>query len=107
MGGGGGGAKSCINDLGYMIKIATMTINGKNNFEIFSGTRRPVILKRGMKHCKRINHDPLMTLTYFTASQRRSHIQKTFKMPLKDKTFRKYGQISSERLQGHWSSVTI
>ena len=64
----------CINCPGHMTKMATMAINSKNLFTIvFSRTRRPMILKLGMKHqamepykvC--IKHDPGMTLTYFTA----------------------------------------
>ena len=54
-----------------MTKMAAMAINSKKPLKIFS--RRPMILKLGMKHpamelykvC--INHDPGMTLTYFTA----------------------------------------
>ena len=51
---------------GHMTKMAVMAINNKN-----LRTRRPMILKLGMKHqamelykvC--INHDPGMPLTYF------------------------------------------
>ena len=48
---------------GHMIKMTVMAINSK----------RPIILKLGMKHQgddlfkANINHDPVMTLTYFTA----------------------------------------
>ena len=56
-----------------MTKMAARAINSKNLKKIFSITRRPMILKLGMKHqamelykvC--INHDPGMTLTFFTA----------------------------------------
>ena len=65
--------KVCINCQGHMTKMAAMAINSKNLVKIFSRTRRPMILKLGMKHqamelykvC--INHDPVMTLTFFTA----------------------------------------
>ena len=59
--------KVCINGQGHMTKMAAMAINSKNR------TRRPMILKLGMKHLRMelytvfINHDPGMTLTYFTA----------------------------------------
>ena len=66
--------KVYINGQGHMTKMAAMAIKSKNlqkNF--FSKTRRPMILKLGMKHqamefynvC--IIHDPGMTLTYFKA----------------------------------------
>ena len=57
-----------------MTKMAAMAINSKNlkkNF--FSRTGRPTILKLGMKQQEEelykvyINHDPVMTLTYFKA----------------------------------------
>ena len=67
--------KVCINCQGHMTKMATMAVNSKKKTLniFFSRTRRPMILKLGMKHqamepyenC--INHDPRMTLTYFTA----------------------------------------
>ena len=73
--------KAWINSHGHMTKIAAMAINNKllkniplQNQEAYDfETRRPMILKLGMKHqgievykiC--INHDPGMTLTYFTA----------------------------------------
>ena len=66
--------KACINGQGHMTKMAAMAINSKKPLKIFfSRTRRPMILKLGMKHqamelykvC--INRDPWMTLTYFTA----------------------------------------
>ena len=63
-----------INSQGHMTKMATMAINSKKPLKIFfSRTRRPMILKLGMKHQGEelykvhINHDPGMTLTYFTA----------------------------------------
>ena len=63
-----------INSHGHMTKMAAMAINSKNLFKIFfSRTRRPIILKPGMQHQGEerykfyINHDPGMTLTYFTA----------------------------------------
>ena len=66
--------KICIKAQGHMTKMAAMAINSKKPLEIFfSRTRRLMILKLVMKHqamelykvC--INHDPGMTLTYFTA----------------------------------------
>ena len=63
-----------IRNLGHMTKMAAMPIYGKNPSKIFfSGTNGPISMKLGMKHrwLKRynvyINHDPVMTLTYFTA----------------------------------------
>ena len=66
--------KVYINGQGHMTKMAAMAINSKKPLKIFSSrTRGPMILKLGMKHqamefykiC--INHDPGMTLTFFTA----------------------------------------
>ena len=62
--------KVCINGQGHMTKMAAMAI--KKTLKIYR-TRRPMIFKLGMKHqgmevykiC--INHDPGMTLTFFTA----------------------------------------
>ena len=62
------------NGQGHMTKMAAMAINRKKHLKIFfSRTRRPMILKLGMKHQAMelykvyINRDPWMTLTYFTA----------------------------------------
>ena len=62
-----------INDPGHMTKMAAMPIYGKNPSKIFfSGTGGPISTKLGMKHQwlkyynVYINHDPVMTLTYFT-----------------------------------------
>ena len=45
------GMKVYINDSGHMAKMATMAIDNKNLLKtFFSRTRRPVILKLGMKH---------------------------------------------------------
>ena len=62
-----------INDPGHMTKMAAMPIYGKNPSKIFfSGTDGPISTKLGMKHQwlkdynVYINHDPVMTLTYFT-----------------------------------------
>ena len=64
--------KVYINGQGHMTKMAAMAINSKKTFKIFfSRTRRPMILKLGMKHKGEelykvyINHDLGMTLTYF------------------------------------------
>ena len=64
------GTKVYINGPDHMTKMAAMAINRK---ESFSRTIRSMILKLGMKHQGKklyivyINHDPGMTLTYFTA----------------------------------------
>ena len=62
-----------INVSGHMTKMAAMPIYGKNPSKIFfSGTGGPISTKLGMKHQwlkyynVYINHDPVMTLTYFT-----------------------------------------
>ena len=62
-----------INDPGHMTKMAAMPIYGKNPSKIFfSITGGPISTKLGMKHHwlkyynVYINHDPVMTLTYFT-----------------------------------------
>ena len=69
-----GGTKVRINGPGHMTKMAAMAINSKKTLKIFfSRTRRPMKLKLGIKHqamkpykvC--VNHDPGMTLTFFTA----------------------------------------
>ena len=66
------GTKVYINGPDHMTKMAAMAINRKKNI-FFSRTIRPMILKLGMKHQGKelyivyINHDPGMTLTYFTA----------------------------------------
>ena len=56
-----------------MTKMAAMPIYGKNLSKIFfSGTGGQILTKLGMKHQwlkyynVYINHDPVMTLTYFT-----------------------------------------
>ena len=57
-----------------MTKMAAMPIYGKNPSKFFfSGTTKPISTKLGMKYWwlkyynVYINHDPVMTLTYFTA----------------------------------------
>ena len=65
--------KVYINGQGHMTKMAAMAINRKPLKIFFSRTRRPMILKLGMKHQAielykvYINRDPWVTLTYFTA----------------------------------------
>ena len=66
--------KVYINDQGHMTKMAAMAINSKKHLKIFfSRTRRPMILKLGMKHQAMElykvykNHDLEMTLIFFTA----------------------------------------
>ena len=63
-----------IKNPGHMTKMAAILIYGKNRSKIlFSRTGGPISTKLGMKHrwLKHynvyINHDPVMTLTYFTA----------------------------------------
>ena len=70
----GRGNDICINGQGHMTKLASMAIKGEKRLKIFFfRTRRPMILKLGMKHLGMelykvyINHDPVMTLTYLTA----------------------------------------
>ena len=61
-----------INNPGHMTKMAAMPIYGKNPSKFFfSGTTGPISTKLGMKHRGLeyynvfINHDPVMTLTFF------------------------------------------
>ena len=62
-----------IRNPGHMTKMAAMPIYGKKPSKVFSRTSGPISTKLGMKHrwLKHynvyINHDPVMTLTYFTA----------------------------------------
>ena len=62
-----------INNQGHMTKMAAMPIYGKNPSEIFSGTGGVISTKLGMEHRwlkfynVYINHDPVMTLTFFMA----------------------------------------
>ena len=70
-----GRKKFYINGQGHMTKMAAMAIiRKKKTLKIFfSRTRRPMILKLGVKHQAMelyevyINHDHGMTLTFFTA----------------------------------------
>ena len=67
-----GATKICVNGHGHMTKMAAMAINSKTLKNLLR-TRRPIILKLGMKHQAMefnkvyINCDPWMTLTYYTA----------------------------------------
>ena len=61
-----------INNLVHMTKMAAMPIYGKTHSKIiFSETGRPISKKLGVKHLwlkyynVYINHDPVVTLTYF------------------------------------------
>ena len=63
-----------INNSGHMTKMAAMSIYGKNPSKIFfSRTGGSISKKLGMKllwlkhYNVYINHDPVMTLTNFTA----------------------------------------
>ena len=73
--------KVYMNDQGHIPKMTAMAINSKNLKIFFSRTRRPMILKLGMKHQAMefykvyINHDLGMTLIYFMA---RSTVAYTF-----------------------------
>ena len=69
-----GGTIVFINNPGHMIKMAAMTIYGKNPLKFFFfSTNGPISTKFGMKHWGLkyynvfINYDLWMTLTYFTA----------------------------------------
>ena len=63
-----GGKKVYISGQGHMTKMAAMAINRKKTLKIFSRTRRPMILKLGVKHQAMelykvyINHDHGMKL---------------------------------------------
>ena len=65
--------KVYINGQGHMTKMAAMAINTKNTKILFFRTRGPMILKLDMKdrveelYKVYTNHDPGMTLTFFTA----------------------------------------
>ena len=68
------GTKVNINGPGHMTKMTAMAINSKKHLNIFfSKTKMPIIQKLGIKHQGEelykvyVNHDPGMTLTYFTA----------------------------------------
>ena len=70
---GNGGINVYINYLVHMTKMAAMPIYGKIPSKIFfSKTGGPISKKLGMKHQwlkyynVYINHDPVVTLTYFT-----------------------------------------
>ena len=60
-----------INNLGHLTKMAAMPIYGQNPSKM-SGTGGLISKKVGMKHRwlkyynVYINHDPVVTLTYFT-----------------------------------------
>ena len=61
-----------INNLVHATKMAAMPIYGKTPSKIFSETGGPISKKLCMKHQwlkyynVYINHDPVVTLTYFT-----------------------------------------
>ena len=66
-----------INNLGHMTKMAAMPIYGKNPSKIFfSRTGGSISMKLCMKHRwlkytnVYINHDPVMTLTYWQGQHR-------------------------------------
>ena len=69
-----GGINVYINYLVHMTKVAAMPIYGKNPSKIFSSEYYggQISKKLGMKHQWLkyynvfINHDPMVTLTYFT-----------------------------------------
>ena len=94
------GTNVFINNLGQITKMAAMPIYSKNPSNIFSGTTRPISTKLGMKHLGLqyyivfINHDSVMTLTYFTARSRLPSMHwngcKLFECHLKGITCRKW-----------------
>ena len=95
-----------INNLGHMIKMAAMTIYGKNPSQIFSSeTNRLISMKLGVKHRwlnfynVYINHDPMMTLTQFMARPtwvaHEFEWGKLLKCHLKEKASRKLGNGQS------------
>ena len=61
-----------MNNPGHMTKMAVTAIYGKNPSKIFSGTGGSISMKLGVQHLGLkyynvfINHDPVITLTYFT-----------------------------------------
>ena len=61
------GTEVCIKSLGHMTKMAAMLIYGENLKELFSRTKRPMILKPGMQYLEikvyksYINVDPEST----------------------------------------------
>ena len=68
------GTNLFINIFGYMTKMATIPIQGKNTSNIFySGTAESIAMKHDMKQLVLeyynvfINHDPMMTLKNFKA----------------------------------------
>ena len=70
----GGGTKVYSNGPDHMTKMAAIPIYGKNLKQLFFfGTKQPMILKLGMQRSVLeyyqfySNHDPGLTLTYFTA----------------------------------------
>ena len=73
------GERRCMNGQGHMTKMAAMAINSKNFFLkiFFFRTRRPMILKLGMKHQAMelynvyINRDPGMTFIFLQQGQLR------------------------------------
>ena len=69
-----------IRNPGHMTKMAAMPIYVKNPSKIFfSRTGGPISTKLGMKHLwlkhynVYINHDPVMTWTFFTATLKMSY----------------------------------
>ena len=66
--------KVCINGQGHMTKMATMAINRKKTFKNLLQNQKAYDFEtNGMKNLGMelykvcINHDPVMTLTYFTS----------------------------------------
>ena len=101
-----------------MTEMATMAIYGKSPSKI-SGTGGPILMKLGTKHQwlkhsnVSITHDPVMTLTYFTARSTNFayafEFKKLLKCHLKEKPCRKWavGQniYDSEKMDPRSSSA--
>ena len=65
------GTKVFSNGLGHMSNMGALFINGKNLKNFFFGTKMPMTLTLGMRHCVLdechqvySNDDPGLTLTY-------------------------------------------
>ena len=69
-----------INGQGHMTKTATMARNSKNLYKSYSSDQKTYNFETSPEASVNgalqslFNHDPRMTLTYFMASQLRSHI---------------------------------
>ena len=71
---------------GHMTRMAAMPIYGKTLQNLFSRTGGPISTKLLKYYHSYINHDLVMTLTYFTA---RFELRKLLKCHLKERSCRK------------------